>query len=161
MIALSKLLSRLSLWFSAFGLVAMTGIVGWQVIGRYVLDDAPAWAEQAALFLMLWFILFAAAAGVREGFHIRLSLLQDSIAEARRRLVAMVCHAAVGAFGLAMAYGGGQLVVDTWQHAIPTLGLPRGLGYIPLACAGALIAFFALEHIIAQWRGTKVEPLWN
>lgn len=161
MSALSKLLSRLSLWFSAFGLVAMTLIIGWQVIARYLLGNAPAWAEQAALFLMVWFILFAAAAGVREGFHIRLSMLQDSLAERRRRFVAIVCHAVVGAFGLALIYGGGQLVIETWQHTIPTLGLPRGLGYIPLIVAGALISFFALEHIIAEHSGMEVEPLWN
>jgi len=161
MTALSILLSRLSLWFSAFGLVAMTVIIGWQVVGRYLLSNAPAWAEQAALFLMLWFILFAAAAGVREGFHIKLSMMQDSLSEPRRRFLASVCHAVVGVFGLSMAYGGGQLVIETWQHTIPTLGLPRGLGYIPLAIAGLLIAFFALEHVLAERSDRKVEPLWN
>lgn len=139
----------------------MTIIIGWQVIGRYALSNAPAWAEQAALFLMLWFILFAAAAGVREGFHIRLSLLQDSLSEGRRKILAVLCHAIVGTFGVAMAYGGGQLIAETWQHTIPTLSLPRGLGYVPLAVAGLLIAFFALEHILAERIGRKVEPLWS
>lgn len=161
MSALSRRLSRLALWFSAAGLVAMTGIIGWQVFARYLLGNSPAWAEQAALFLMLWFILFAAAAGVREGFHIRLSLLQDSIAPARRRRVALLCHAIVAAFGLAMAGGGALLVGETWQHVIPTLGLSRGLAYVPLAASGALIVFFALEHLVATWRGREVEPQWS
>ncbi|APE26894.1 TRAP transporter small permease [Aurantiacibacter gangjinensis] len=161
MSVLSRFLSRMSLWFSAFGLVMMTAIIGWQVVARYLLANAPAWAEQAALFLMLWFILFAAAAGVREGFHIRLSILQDSLAEGRRQLMAIACHAIVGAFGIAMAYGGAQLVVETWEHTIPTLGLPRGLSYVPLAVAGVIIAFFAGEHILAERKGSKVEPLWS
>ena len=33
---------------AAAGLVAMTVIVGWQVIGRYVLGSSPSWTEQAA-----------------------------------------------------------------------------------------------------------------
>ncbi|WP_217905175.1 TRAP transporter small permease [Altererythrobacter lutimaris] len=139
----------------------MTAIIGWQVFGRYLLGDAPAWAEQAALFLMLWFILFAAAAGVREGFHIRLSLLQDSIGEASRKTAAMICHLVVLLFGAGMAWGGAELALATWQHDIPTLGLPRGLAYAPLPAAGVLIMFFSVEHILAERSGSKVEPLWS
>lgn len=161
MTALSRLLSRLSLWFSALGLVAMTGIIGWQVAARYLLGDAPAWAEQAALLLMLWFILFAAATGVREGFHIRLSLLQDTAPDRYRKPLSLLCHTIVGAFGLGMTAGGWQLMSETWHHVIPTLGLSRALAYIPLTAAGVLIVFFASEHIAAEARGQKVEPLWN
>ena len=159
--ALSRMLSRLSLWMSAIGLTAMTLIIGWQVFARYVLDAAPAWAEQASLFLMLWFILFAAAAGVREGFHIRLTLLQDSLGENRRKWLVMFCQLVVGLFGLAMAISGVQLSAATWHHEIPTLGISRGYAYFPTVAAGVLIAFFAAEQIAATARGKRIEPLWS
>lgn len=158
---LSRLLSLSALYVSAAGLVAMTLIIGWQVFARYVLNAAPAWTEQAALLLMLYFILFAAAAGVREGFHIQLTLLQASLPERPRRALELACHAIVLLFGLAMAMGGVQLAAATWQHTIPALGLPRGVAYIPLAGAGALIALFSAEHIGARLRGRKVVPLWS
>lgn len=142
---LSRILSQISLWFSAAGLLGMTGIIGWQVFARYVLNAAPAWTEQAALFLMLWFILFAAAAGVREGFHIKISLLQDSLQGAQKRLLVTICHSIILAFGLLMAWNGAALVAATWQHVIPTLGFPRGAAYIPIAAAGGLISFFPLN----------------
>jgi len=41
---------------SAIGLILMTLIVGWQVFGRYVLNQSPDWSEQAALALMIWYI---------------------------------------------------------------------------------------------------------
>ena len=47
--------------FGALGLVVMTAIVGWQVFGRFVLDSSPSWTEQAALVLMIWYVMFAAA----------------------------------------------------------------------------------------------------
>lgn len=159
--ALSRFLSRAALWVSAAGLVVMTLMICWQVFARYVLNAAPAWTEQAALLLMLYFILFAAAAGVREGFHIRLSLLQESLPPVPQRALRVFAHLVVGGFGVAMAYAGGQLIAETWQHVIPTLGIPRGIAYVPLAGAGGLIAFFSLEHLIAEWRGGKVVPLWN
>ncbi len=159
--ALSRILSRAALLSSAAGLTGMTIIIGWQVFARYVLNAPPSWTEQAALFLMLWFILFAAAAGVREGFHIRLTMVQDSLSPAPRRWVRLACHVIVMAFGAFMAGSGAQLVGATWHHTIPALGLPRGTAYIPLAGAGALIMFFAFEHFLADWTGAEVRRLWN
>ena len=159
--SLSRTLSQIALWLSALGLVGMTAIIGWQVFARYVLNSAPSWTEQAGLFLMLWFILFAAAAGVREGFHIRLSLLQDALKGKPRIALLVFCHLVVLTFGVVMAVAGAELAARTWQHTIPAINVPRGLSYLPLSGAGGLIVFFSIEHIIATLRGTEVKPLWN
>jgi len=159
--ALSALLSRAALVVSAIGLIGMTLIIGWQVFARYILNAAPAWTEQGALYLMLWFILFAAAAGVREGFHIRISILSQSLRGPAATGLNVLCHLIVGVFGAFMAWSGAGLVAETWQHTIPTLGLPRGSAYIPIAVAGGLIVFFALEQVIAELRGKEVKALWN
>lgn len=157
----SKFLSAAALYVSAFGLVGMTTIICWQVFARYVLNDAPAWTEQVALLLMLYFILFASAAGVREGFHIRLTLLHEALTGARKAFVQYACDLIVLAFGVAMTIGGVQLTVATWDHVIPTIGLPRGIAYLPAAGAGALIVFFSFEQIVSRATGQKVEPLWS
>jgi TRAP-type C4-dicarboxylate transport system permease small subunit len=47
----SRMISRATLMLAGVGLLAMTGIIGWQVFARYVLNASPAWAEQAALVL--------------------------------------------------------------------------------------------------------------
>lgn len=158
---ISRRLSLAAMYASAAGLVAMTLIICWQVFARYVLHSAPAWTEQSALYLMLWFIIFAAAAGVREGFHIRLSLLQDMASPGWRKGLRLTSHGVVLVFGLFMAVSGGELVAATWQHDIPTLGLPRGSAYLPIPISGALIVFFCVEHILTEWQGREVEPLWN
>ena len=41
------------------------------------------------------------------------------------------------------------------------LPVPDGIDYVPLVIAGALIVLFSVEHIIANLRGTVVEPAWN
>lgn len=161
MSAVSRFLSQIALWFSALGLIGMTMIITWQVFARYVLNSAPSWTEQAALLLMLWFILFAAAAGIREGFHIRLSLLQDALPPRAASILGVLCHLVVLVFGACMTVGGAQLAVETWHHTIPTLGLPRGSAYLPLVGAGVLIVFFSTEHIISKFQGKEVTPLWS
>lgn len=162
--ALATLSRRISLaarWFAGAGLVLMTLIISWQVFARYVLNASPAWAEQAALLLMIWYVMFAAAAGVREGFHIRIAVLADSLAEGPRRALHLLSHAVVGAFGVAMAVFGVEIARETWQHVIPTLGVSRGFAYLPMAISGVLIAGFALEHIAADLRARKVDESWN
>lgn len=159
--SVSRAVSRASLLFAGFGLVVMTGIIGWQVFARYVLGDSLAWSEQAGLVLMVYYILLAAAVGVREGFHIRLSAVADAAPPAVRRWMSLAAHAVVLAFGLAMGWVGIDLCLKTWAHDIPTLGLPRGVAYLPLPAAGWLIALFSLEQLIATWRGERIEPLWN
>jgi len=159
--AVSRLTSRMALYLSYAGLIGMTAIISWQVFARYILNAAPSWTEQAALLLMLWFILFAAAAGVREGFHIRLVMLEETLSPGRKRALRLFSHGVVMAFGTAMAWSGGELAVATFRHTIPTLGVTRALAYLPIASAGALIVIYALEHIIREWRGADVEKTWS
>lgn len=148
-------------WFAGIGLLIMTAIIAMQVFARYVLNDSPAWAEQAALLLMIWYVFIAAAAGVREGFHIRIAVFADSLPPKIRHVVMVIGHVVVVAFGIAMAIFGVELAQETWQHVIPTLGLSRGYAYVPIALSGVLITGFATEQMIAELRSTEVKKLWN
>ena len=150
---------------AAFGLVLMTAIVGWQVFGRYVLNSSPSWSEQAALTLMIWYVFLAAAAGVREGFHIRIVALESAVSKSARRIMRMVADLIVAGCGLALAIWGTELVLRTWEHIIPSLGLPRGLAYLALPLSGALIVLFSLERLLEEAEGETVEdeedPRWS
>jgi len=155
---LSRLLnvfSRIALWLSGVGLVAMTAAVAWQVWGRFILNDTPAWTEPLALFLMMWFILLASAVGVRERFHLGLDLVRDIVPEKVRVVMDVLSFLIVGAFGAAMARYGLELVVGTWNATIPVLGLPEGTTYLPLIFAGVLIVLFSIErtlHLLVERR---------
>lgn len=150
---------------AAIGLVAMTLIVGWQVFGRYVLNSSPSWSEQAALTLMIWYVSLAAAAGVREGFHIRIVALENAMGPRAKRVMRAVNDLIVGACGLAMLIWGGELVVKTWSHTMPSLGLPRGLAYAGIPLAGLLIVVFSIERLLEKTRGEEItdeeDPRWN
>ncbi|WP_291078830.1 TRAP transporter small permease [Hyphomonas sp.] len=150
---------------SAVGLVLMTAIIGWQVFGRYVLNSTPSWSEQASLALMIWYVSLAAAAGVREGFHIRIVALENAVGAKTRLWMRIASNIIVGVCGIAMLVWGGQLVVKTWSHVIPSLGIPRGLAYLGLPIAGALMALFSLERIFEEVSGEQVEdeedPRWS
>jgi TRAP-type C4-dicarboxylate transport system permease small subunit len=158
---LSRGLSRLALALSGFGLLALVALLGWQVFARYVLGSSPAWSEQAALVVMVGFISLAAPVGVREGFHIGMTMAVDALPPAGQRVARVASMLVVAIFGVALGVYGGELALKTWSHSIPSLGIPRGAAYLPLAASGWLIVFFAFEQIVAAVRGKPVEPLWN
>lgn len=140
----SDLLARLA----ALGLVVMTAVVGWQVFGRFILDSSPSWTEQTAMLLMIWYVLFAAAAGVREGFHIRIALLDDLLGPGGVAMAHRVINALVAVFGLVIAFYGADLLWAVRDHVIPSLGLKRWVAYAPLPISGFLMTIFALENMV-------------
>ncbi len=133
---------------SASGLVLMTAIVGWQVFGRYVLNSTPSWSEEGALTLMIWFVSLAAAAGVRQGFHIRIVAVEDAVPAGVRKAMQLASNLVVAACGLAMLIWGGELVILTWDHVIPSLGISRGFACLGLPISGALMALYAVERAL-------------
>ena len=157
----SSALSIFALWLAGIGLTAMTAIISWQVFARYLLNSAPAWTEQAALLLMLWFVLFSAAAGVREGFHIRLSLIEQLSGPKTRKSLRLFSHLVVFFVGAMMAIEGSSLAIATWDHTIPTLGFSRSVAFWPFAGSGAMSVVFSAEHLFAEINDRKVQSLWN
>lgn len=141
-------LTRVALLISAAGLLVMTLIIGWQVFARYVLNASPAWSESAALLLMLYYIMLAAAVGVYEGFHLGLKILLDSVPPTIRRGLEIFNNSLVIVFGIAMLINGTRLAHFTADHIIPTLNISRAFAYWPFAAAGLLISVFALERLL-------------
>lgn len=139
-------MARVAMWVAAAGLVLMTAVIGWQVFGRKVLNASPAWSESLALLLMLYFVLLASAAGVREGFHLRFRLIDDVLSDGAATLVRRVVNLGVAAFGVLMTVNGIALANFTAGHLIPTLGVSRAVAYWPFVIAGALITVFAADN---------------
>jgi len=149
-------LSSAALWISGGLLVTMTVVVGWQIFGRYMLNDTPDWAEPVALQFMSWFILLGAAVGVRDSVHLGLDLLHHVSPPRVQMAMDAVSLAMVAVFGAAMAWYGAKLAIGTWTATIPVLGLPGGVDFFPLVLGGILIALFALERLVDTLLGVEL-----
>jgi TRAP-type transport system small permease protein len=142
-------LARGTLVIAVLSLLVVTAIVGWQVFGRYVLNDTPVWAERTALLLMLYLCLFGAAVGVRDGGHMGMDYLHSKMSPAVKHRVIQLILLLTAYFGAAMAYYGFDLAQSVRTHTIPTLGISETWTYVPLVLSGAMIALFSIEHLIA------------
>jgi TRAP-type C4-dicarboxylate transport system permease small subunit len=154
-------LSKLCLVLAVVGLIAVVLCVQWQVIGRYVFNDTPTWAEALALLLVLFVTAFGVAVGVRDAGHIGLESLVGLLPDRWRHRIEILIHALVGLFGAIMVHGGWQWMSAKWGEKKPMLPVPDGIDYLPLVIAGVLIVLFSIEHIVALLQGHEVEPSWN
>lgn len=154
-------LAKLCLQIGVAGLVLLIIAVLYQVVGRYVFNDTPTWAESGAVLLVLYVTMLGMAVGVRDAGHIGLESLLVLAPEVLRLKMELLIQALVLLFGLVMAYNCGLLAQSVWAYKIPTLGISEAFKYIPPAMAGGLVALFSLEHIIALLRNEEVKPAWH
>lgn len=154
-------IARYGMYLAVVGLLALVGIVFYQVFGRYVLNNPPTWAENLALVLVLYVTLIAAAVGVRDAGHIGMESLLVLVPDRLRERLELAIHALVLLFGVAMAYNGWILGMSVASYKIANLGLSEAVRYVPLVLSGVLIVLFSIEHILALLRGEEVLPSWH
>ena len=148
-----SLLAQAAQFVAVVAMVVMTVIIGWQIFGRFVLNDTPKWSEQLAGIIMVYLMLIGGAVAVWENRHIALDVLLNTLAPASQRRVRIVIHALIAIFGMMMVAYGVRMagIVEAWT--IPTLGVSQSLNYWAFPVAGALIALFALATIVVLLRG--------
>ena len=154
-------LSKLSLALAVIGLIVIIICVQYQVVGRYVFNDTPTWAEALALMLVIYVTCFGLAVGVRDAGHIGLESIIVLLPERFRIKLEIIIHVLVGAFGGLMTVDAYRWSVLKWNDMKPMLGVPSSFDYLPLVVTGVLIVMFSIEHIIALVQGKEVEPAWN
>ena len=88
-------LARLCLQVGVLGLVLLIVAVLYQVIGRYVFNDTPTWAESGAVLLVLYVTMLGMAVGVRDAGHIGLESLLVLAPESIRLKMELFIHALV------------------------------------------------------------------
>jgi TRAP-type C4-dicarboxylate transport system permease small subunit len=154
-------LSRLCLKTAVVGTLLIVAAVLYQIFGRYVLNDSPAWTEIFALVVILYVTCLAAAVGVRDGRHIGMDSLLNLAPDPVRLAAEIVVYLGMVVFGLSMAWSGVVLGVAMAPYMNAGLPISQAWSYVPLAVGGALIALFAIERIVAAILKIKVIPSWH
>lgn len=85
----SKLSNTIEESFVSLLLVAMTLLVFFEVVSRFVFNTGFQWLEEVTLTLGAWFVLFGASYGVKVGAHIGVDAFVQSLPEKTRKLTAI------------------------------------------------------------------------
>jgi TRAP-type C4-dicarboxylate transport system permease small subunit len=146
-----------SLYVAGIGLVAMSIIVLWQVILRFILNWNNSWTELTAIMIMSWFIFLGAAVGVRENYHLGFDVLLYVLPKGSKKVLRTISDAVVLAFAVGMVIYGITLMQLQWSERMPSLGISGAFRYLPLTVGGVLISLFSVERIVLRWAGVDVD----
>ncbi len=128
-------------------LVLITVLLGYQVFGRYVLNDTPTWVDPLSLLLIMLIAFLGAGIGVQEHTHLSVAVFRNIVPAKVRTVMVLLTDTIMAVFGGAMLWYGGLLTQFKWNTQIPLIGWSEGLRSLPLTICGGMILLFSLGHI--------------
>ncbi|PRY74378.1 TRAP-type C4-dicarboxylate transport system permease small subunit [Yoonia maritima] len=136
-------IQRISIFTASVALVVLVITFGWLVFGRYVLNVTPTWVEQLALLLICYIAFLGAAAGVREGTHLGVTIFRDLMPIVVQKVVIISIDFVLAAFGIVMCIAGITLMKFGWDSFLPMLNIPESFRTLAITLCGALIVLNA------------------
>jgi TRAP-type C4-dicarboxylate transport system permease small subunit len=137
-------------WLATGFFSAMLVIVIFQVVTRYLLQNAPVWTEEVARYCMVWGGFLGATVAFKEGSDPCLVPPPTRGANpiwvsGARILRAMATVAFLGP----ILYHSDKFLLRTWQRTTEALGIPTAFVTVAVPLAVAIIFF----HLLAQQLG--------
>jgi TRAP-type C4-dicarboxylate transport system permease small subunit len=135
-------------WSLIAAMAIMLACIALQVVMRYVFRHALSWTEELAILMFAWAALGGLALGVREGFHVRLTLLLDLLPAPARGWAERAIDLLTAALGAYFAWSGWRYVDFTRGGTSAAIAYPIELLHGIAPVAGAFVLLFALERLV-------------
>jgi TRAP-type C4-dicarboxylate transport system permease small subunit len=135
-------------WSLIASIALMLACIALQVVMRYGFGNALSWSEELALLMFSWAALGGLALGVREGFHVRLTLLLEPLPGSARVWAERAIQLLTAALGAYLVWSGWRYVDITRGGSSAAIAYPIELlhGIAPLA--GLFVLIFAVEGLL-------------
>jgi TRAP-type C4-dicarboxylate transport system permease small subunit len=132
------LLLGLNRFVCATLLGVMAALVFGNVVGRYVFGVSASWAEEVARYLMIWSALLAAGLALREGAHIAVETLPDSLPPRAAMVLRGVVATIVAGFLGLLVWLGLEYAEFARMQRTPVLRLSMGMVYLAVPVGAGL-----------------------
>lgn len=157
MLTTKTVIHRVLFWFTATMLIAMAGLVIYQVFTRYVLDNPASFTEELVRYTLMWTAFAGGAYAFVDRKHMALVFFRDRVPTAPRRWLMVAIDVLILLFALVvLLIGGMQLSLFSWDARSALLGIPRGIVYLGAPLAGLLITVTQIINIWEDLTGTQL-----
>ena len=121
---------RLENMISFTALALLTGAVLWGVLTRYVTERPAVWTTELSGILFTWVVFIGAMTAMRDGRHIRVTLLVDILPDTARRFVMKLGDLLVAAFLIYVTYLSVLMMQKGATRPSPVLDIPFSYVYL-------------------------------
>ncbi len=143
---LNRLLVKGAEGITIAAMAVIAVIIPYEVLGRYLLDQTPAWSGEAATYSLVWLTMMGSAAGLRKGYQVGIDIALKKLPPGASRIIQAVSYALLILFFLVMTvYGFEQAWVNLRQRS-PALEIPMAFPYLALPVGFAVMLSVTLEE---------------
>ncbi|KXF74710.1 hypothetical protein ATN84_22715 [Paramesorhizobium deserti] len=166
-LSVCRFADKLFFWLNAIIvgaiLAAMSVLVFYGIVARYVLDAPPFWGEETARFMMFFLVLTGSALAIRLYQHPRLTMFADMLPVRGGKWLSVISDAVVLGTLIVLLVQGIQLAIEEGIMRTPALRIsyfwiylayPVGAGLGLLQLIGAHLAPKLAEEINDGGEGT-------
>lgn len=127
------------------------------VVLRYVFLASLGWAEEFAIFMVIWIVFVGASVAVRTQGHIAVELLPLLLSPANRRRLQMLMLTLMLVFLAVFFYYSAQHVIRVYSlnQLMPALRAPMWLAYLAMPVGSLLMFIRSTQLLIRVARSTS------
>ncbi len=140
-------------WICMLCLAGQVLIISYAVIGRFILNHSPAWAEEISRILMVWMSLLSAALAVKDKSHVRMTIFDKAFGKMGLKVREIIFVMINIAFCGVLFWKGIELIQQTHGTKLPGSGLPTSLLYGSVCIGGicmAIMLIYELGGVLCQ-----------
>lgn len=130
-----------------------------QVIFRYVFNNSITWSEELARYLFIWQIWIGISYCVKNGSHIRITLLKDLLSDKTNRILEIIVIIIWFGFGCFIIYQGHQVVlrIASFGQKSPAMQMPMQYAYMAIPVGATLMNIRLVQNLIKLLKNKEVE----
>ncbi len=132
----------------------------YEVASRYLFNAPTIWAEEMSRFCQVWAVFGAAAAVMRHGGLIRVTLLTDRLGPAGQRALEVLALVIIAVFCVVATYYGWNIAADSYaigRTSATMLDLPMWWSEMVIPVGMSLLFLQCIAEILSRLMGG---PLW-
>jgi TRAP-type C4-dicarboxylate transport system permease small subunit len=130
-----------------FFMLMMVLVVCYSVFARFVLHNAPEWGEEGAIFCMVWVALLSSALAVRDGRHIRMTIIEHILPKKINRVLFKFIHVFILLVGIILLVYGVKIVDLARLSRMAALHISHAWLYASIPLSGLAIILMLLRKL--------------
>lgn len=131
-------------------LIGLTAVVFAQVFNRFVLKGTFPWAEEAAIYMMIWMVFLGASINILKGSNIRIDFFVRLLPGKAQHAMDIVCQIICAVFTGLMCGKSWLLIRLNMHNLAPGIKIPIAVMYAGLTFSAVLMILFFLMRAIEE-----------
>ena len=133
-------------------MIALTIVVLAQVVNRFVFHGSFAWAEEAAIYMMVWLIFLGASINILKDSNIRIDFFIRLLPERVQHGLDAVCQVVCAVFVGLLCEKSWSIVAMNSNNLAPGLRIPIATLYMGLTFSAVLMVIFFIYRMVEEIR---------